>query len=115
MIFKEKEDWKNYLNEKDKEILAELLTSAKKHRSAYFQADDVKIAQLWTALIELKKDIDEIKSILGKVKAPFEAIVKVGEEEKRKAIERIISEIIKPTDEETKKTTKALVESLMKF
>jgi hypothetical protein len=115
MFNRENEDWKNYLNDEDKKILAEILTSTRKYSCAYSKADDVKVAQLWTALIEIKKDLNEIKNVLGKVEAPFKAIVQIGEEEKRKTIEKIVSEIIRPSDEETQKATKALVESLMKF
>jgi hypothetical protein len=114
-MFCEEEDWKNCLNGEDKKILSEILESAKKYGYAYSRADDVKVAQLWTALIDVKKDLDKIKSMLGKIEAPFKAIIQIGEEEKRKTIEKIVSEIIKPTDEETQKATKALVESLMKF
>jgi hypothetical protein len=115
MLFGKNDDWKNWLSEEDKEVLARLLNSVKKHRCAYSKADDVKVAQLWTALIEIQKDMNKIKEMLGKVEAPFKAIVQIGEEEKRKAIEKIVSEIIRPSDEETQKATKALVESLMKF
>jgi hypothetical protein len=115
MLLGKKEDWKNYLSNSAKQILFKILESTRKHRAAYAQADDVKVAQLWSALIELKKEIDEINAKLGKIEAPFRAIVEIGEEEKRKTIERVVSEIIKPTDEETQKATKALVESLMKF
>ena len=69
----------------------------------------------WTAIIELKKELEETNSLLRKVEGPFRAIISVGEAEKEKAIEKMISEIIKPTDEETQEATKKLVESLMKF
>jgi hypothetical protein len=41
--------------------------------------------------------------------------VAVGDDEKKRAIQRLISDIIKPTDEETSEATQHLVESLMKF
>ncbi len=114
-MFNGKNDWKEYLNEEDKKILEELITIAKRHRCAYSQADDVKMAQLWCALVEMKKELDNTKALLGKVEEPFKAIVEVGEAEKKKAIERIITEIVKPTDKETQEATRKLVESLMKF
>lgn len=110
-----KEDWKDFLNEDAKEVLAEILENIKKHRCAYSCADDVKVAQLWTAIIEIKKELEETNKMLRKVEAPFRAIIEVGEKEKVKTIEKMISEIIKPTDEETQEATKKLVESLMKF
>lgn len=116
MVFGEKEeDWKGFLNPDAQQILAELLESTKKHKGAYIQADDVKIAQIWAALVEMKKEMDEIKQLLGKVSEPWEAVVSIGEAEKKKTIEKIVADMIKPTNEESQEATKRLVESLMKF
>jgi D-serine deaminase-like pyridoxal phosphate-dependent protein len=110
-----KKDWKECLSEEDKKVLEELIATTKRHRCAYLQADDVKVAQLWCALVEMRKELDNTKKLLGKIEEPFRAIVEVGEAEKRKAIEKIVSEIVKPTDKETEEATRKLVESLMKF
>lgn len=115
MIFGKKEDWKELLNEETRLILDSLMSSVKKHRAAYSYAGDQNIAQLWLGMTELKKEIDDLKKILGKLEEPFKAMISVGEAEKKKAIERLITEIVKPSDEETKEATKKLVESLMKF
>ncbi|MBI2542954.1 MAG: hypothetical protein HYW24_02100 [Candidatus Aenigmarchaeota archaeon] len=109
------EDWKENLSDEDKQILASLLNSTKKHRNAYYAADDVKSAQLWTALIEMKKELDKNNELLGKLKEPWRTIVEIGDEEKKKTIERLVGEIIKPADDMTQEATKKLVESLMKF
>jgi len=114
-MFKEKNDWKDNLNDDAHIILSGLIESTKKHRCAYSSADDVKVAQLWSALIEIKKQLDETTGLLKKVEMPFRAIIEIGEEEKKKTIEMIVSEIVKPTDEATQDATKKLVESLMKF
>ena len=108
-------DWKELLPPEAKEVLSEILDKTKKYRYAYTQADDIKIAQLWTALIELAKELKEVNKTLGKVEEPFKAIIEVGEKEKRKTIAKIVEEIIRPTDEETQEATKKLVDSLMKF
>jgi hypothetical protein len=115
MFERKEEDWKSTLNEDAQQILAGILETTKKHKGAYMQADDVKVAQLWCALVEMKKEIDGIKNTLGKVEEPFRAIISVGEAEKKRTIERIITEIVRPTSEETQEATKRLVESLMKF
>jgi hypothetical protein len=114
-MFNNKEDWKDCLGDEERKILEELIASTKRHRCAYSQADDVKVAQLWCALVEMKKELDSTKAMLGKVEEPFKAIVEVGEAEKKKAIERIVSEIVRPTDKETQEATRKLVDSLMKF
>jgi len=108
-------DWKNLLDERTREELKELIERAGKHRYAYSQADDIRIAQIWTALAEISKDLKEIKEKLGKVEEPFKAIIEIGEEEKKKAIQRIVEEIIKPSDKETQEVAKRLVDTLMKF
>lgn len=115
MVFGKKDDWKENLSEDGKKTLTELIESTKKHRVAYNSASDAQVAQLWTALVELKKGLDETNSLLKKVQEPFKAIVAVGEEEKKKTIEKLISDIVKPSDEQTQEATKKLVESLMKF
>lgn len=115
ILFKKKEDWKNNLDDESKHALSDILDSTKKHRYAYNSADDVKTAQLWTALVEMKKELEKTNEMLGNLKRPWEAIVSVGEEEKRKTVEKLVQEIIKPVDETTQEATQNLVESLMKF
>jgi len=109
------EDWKDCLREDEKETLQKLLDGTKKFKCAFSKADDVKVAQLWCALLEIKREIDEIKGMLAKVEEPFKTIVEIGDMEKRRVIERIVSEIIKGYDKETQEATQKLVDSLMKF
>ncbi|MCS7106113.1 MAG: hypothetical protein NZ942_02245 [Candidatus Aenigmarchaeota archaeon] len=115
MIFQKEEDWKNFLSDEAKEILAKLLDSTKKHRAAYLQAEDVKVAQLWCAIVELQKQFSQLTEVIKKIEEPFKAIVAIGEAEKRKTIERLVTEIIKPEEEAEKEATQKLVDSLMKF
>ena len=114
-MFEDDKDWKDLLSPEAQQLLAEMFDSAKRHKGAYMQSDDVKVAQLWCALVEIKKELDDVKCQLEKVSAPFEAIVTIGDAEKKRAIQRLISDIIKPTEEEAGEATKRLVESLMKF
>lgn len=115
MAGKEGEDWKDYLAPDAKKLLADALASAKMHKGAYMQADDVKVAQLWCAIVELKKQLDSMQRVQMNLEEPFKAIVEVGEAEKKKAIERMLREIVRPTDLPTEQATQKLVESLMKF
>ncbi len=109
------EDWKEFLTDETKQTLANVLESTRDHRGAFFRADDIKSAQLWCALVELSKEISYIKSRLNLVEAPLQAIVSIGEAEKRKAIEKIISEIIKPIDIESQEATRKVVDALRSF
>ena len=115
MFFEEEKDWKEFLAPESQQTLAEIFESAKKHKGAYMQANDVKIAQLWCAVLELKRDLKTLQEQVEKVSKPFKAIATVGEAEKRRAIHKLISDIVKPTEEETSEATKRLVDSLMKF
>jgi len=112
---RKKEDWKEFLTTEAKQTLMNIIDSAKRHRGAYSQADDVKIAQLWSALIEMKNELDQVKQTLGKLEEPWRSIVEVGDVEKRKTVEKLVEELIKPVDEDTKEATKKLVDSLMRF
>jgi cell pole-organizing protein PopZ len=107
-------DWKEFLAEADREILAQLLESTKKHKCAFMQAEDVKVAQLWCALVEMRKQMVELEQLVGKVAEPFKAIVEMGEIEKRKTIDRMVREILRPEPDQ-EEATKKLVDSLMKF
>jgi len=110
-----KEDWKLKLSQDAQKILSELLEKAKKHECAYLQADDVKVAQVWSALIELVKEFEEIKKRVEVLVEPFKQIVEVGEVEKRKAIRKVVEELVKPTTKEKEEVVSKLVDALMKF
>ncbi len=114
-FLRNKEDWKDNLSDEDREILSRIIETTKKHRYAYTSSDDVRVSQIWTAFVELKKEINKMNDLLGRLQEPWKAIVAVGEEEKKKTVERLVQEIIKPSDETTQEATKKLVESLMKF
>ena len=110
-----KDDWKEYLTDEAKQALSDIFDATKKHRGAYSNADDVKIAQLWAALIEMKNELDSMKKQLGALEEPWKSIVEIGNLEKKKAVERLVKELVKPIDEDSKAATKKLVDSLMKF
>jgi len=108
-------DWKDFLSPEAQKTLAELLNATKRHKGAYMQAEDVKVAQLWSALVEMKKQLDETQRLQLRAEEPFRAIVEMGDSEKRKAIERVIRDMIRPEDESAEDATHKLVDSLMKF
>jgi len=107
-------DWKELLNESDQEILAQLLDSTKQHKCAFMHGEDVKVAQLWCALIEMKKEMCKMSDLVAKVEEPFRAMVEMGEVEKKRTIDRLVREVLKPEPEQ-EDATKKLVDSLMKF
>ncbi|MEM0476447.1 MAG: hypothetical protein QW367_02300 [Candidatus Aenigmatarchaeota archaeon] len=108
-------DWKELLDENTKQTLKELIQKTQLYMPAICAADDVKIAQLWIALVMLKKELDEKSKLLEVAMQPWKAIIEIGETEKKKIIERIVSDIIQPKDKEQKEIVDKLVDSLMKF
>jgi len=115
MVRKAEEDWKDFLGPDARAALAEVLNSTRKHKGAYMHSDDVKVAQLWSAIIEMNKKIDNIQKVQVRLEEPFKAIVEVGDKEKRRAIEDIVRGIVRPTSEGTEDATQDLVDSLMRF
>ena len=114
MSCKDIKDWKECLSPEDQVILAEMFETTKKNKCAYMCADDVKVAQLWCAILEMKKEFNKIKEATERTQLPFKAIAEIGEIQKRKTIDQLIREIIKPEPSQ-EEVTKKLVESLMKF
>ncbi|MEM5828211.1 MAG: hypothetical protein QW197_01765 [Candidatus Aenigmatarchaeota archaeon] len=108
-------DWKELLDEQTKQTLKELLQKTQLYLPAICAADDTSIAQLWVAVALIKKEIDERLKLLEVAAEPWKAIIEIGNAEKRKAIERIVSDIIQPKDKEQKEIVDKLVDSLMKF
>jgi len=62
MIFRATREWKSFLNIEDEIILNKFLEEVAQHRPAFRNADDVKIAQLWCAVLELKKENQELRN-----------------------------------------------------
>lgn len=106
--------WTELLREDSKAILNEIIDKTKFHRAAYTSTEDTKIAQIWCAIIELKRDIENLRKDINAALEPFKKIVEYGEEEKRKAIENVISSLIKEI-ENKEKIAKEVTNSLLKI
>lgn len=65
MLFKIVDDWKQMLPPEDEARMNTLIRDVAKHRPAYRSSKDVKTAQLWCALLEMRK---ENQVLLKKVK-----------------------------------------------
>lgn len=103
MVFGRKQqqekDWKECMAEEDKEVLNSVLHMARKHKCAYMCADDSRVAQLWCAMLEMKRAMDALKAEQTKSQEVFKVISDMGEAEKRKSVEKIIRSMLKPTSE----------------
>jgi predicted nuclease with TOPRIM domain len=95
MLFKVSDDWKQLLPPEDEARLNEILKRTGKYRTAYRNAHDIKTAQLWTALLETRKENQALLNRLKKMEFVFDGV----------------RERIKKQDE----AEKELIESLEKF
>lgn len=75
MIFKTAEDWKQFLPPEDEAKLNDILRKVQKHRSAYRQASDVKTAQLWAAVLEMRKENQALLRKLQRMEFVFDGMV----------------------------------------
>jgi len=67
MIFHKEKNWKQFLSSADEEELNRIINRARNHRAAYLNAKEIKIAQLWCALLELKKEKNDIENRLKRL------------------------------------------------
>lgn len=115
MLFGEIEDWKELLSEEAQIELAELIEKAKKHRSAYMQADDVKVAQVWSALTEVSGQLKEIEERIGRIEAIAKGFSELGEVAKKETLKERVGDIFKPKTSREREQVEKIVDSLMKF
>ncbi len=115
VLFGEEKDWKELLYEDTQAAIAELLERAKKHRAAYMQADDVKVAQLWSALAEVLKQVKDIDGRVDRLETAIKALVGMGTVAKRELLREKLRDVFKPKSVEEKEQVDKIVETLMEF
>lgn len=74
MLFRTADDWKQLLSLDDEEKLNEILRKVSKHRGAYKFSDEVKVSQLWCAILELKKENVLLQKRLNSVEDVFDVV-----------------------------------------
>ena len=74
MLFKVSDDWKQLLPPEDEARLNDILKRTGKYRSAYRNAQDVKTAQIWMALLEVRKENQALLSRLKRMEFIFDGI-----------------------------------------
>lgn len=81
MLFAQK-DWKEQLAKEDEEKLNELVRRTLAYRDAYGTAEDVRAAQLWCAVLELKKEHDAMDDRLVRIERILETMLPFSKEKK---------------------------------
>ena len=74
MLFNVARDWKQYLTVDDEKNLNDLLSKVSKHRGAYKNAEEVKIAQLWCSLLEMRKENTDLRKKVEHLEAVIDAM-----------------------------------------
>jgi hypothetical protein len=88
MLFRTVSDWKQLLSIDDEDKLNDILRKVAKHRGAYKNADEVKIAQMWCAILELMKQNIVLQKRLLLIEDVFEAVYE--KQRKREIEERLL-------------------------
>ncbi|RLI96632.1 MAG: hypothetical protein DRO96_02615 [Candidatus Aenigmatarchaeota archaeon] len=86
MLFKNEKNWKAFLSLSDETILDKILERTAIHRPAYKNAEDVKVAQLWCALIELFKYQERLNKRLSRIERLLDGMFEKERQEKEKLI-----------------------------
>lgn len=74
MLFRTASDWKQLLSIDDEDKLNTIIKRVAKYRGAYRNSDEVKISQLWCAILELMKQNIILQKRLNIMEDIFEAI-----------------------------------------
>ncbi len=75
MLFKTTEDWKQFLSPDDEAKLNDILKRAQKYRSAYRQSQDIKNAQIWAAMLEMRKENQALLRKIQRMEYIFDGMV----------------------------------------
>jgi hypothetical protein len=89
MIFNATKNWKKFLSSEDEMFLNEILLKTARHRGAYKNADEVKIAQLWCSFVETRKHISAIDDRLRRIEYLLGGIIKRSREQEDKLLDSL--------------------------
>lgn len=115
MLFGEEKDWKELLCGNAQVELAEIIERAKQHKCAYMQADDVKVAQVWCALVEVSRQVKSLEERVEKSEVAFKAMSEMGELAKRQALSEKVSDLLKAKNKDERDQVDKIVDVLMEF
>ncbi|MBS3056414.1 MAG: hypothetical protein J4473_03195 [Candidatus Aenigmarchaeota archaeon] len=91
MLIKREADWKTLLTPKDEKRMNDIIKNLEGYKTAFRSAEDVKIAQLWCAVLELKKENAALYSKTKKLEGFFNAIIEKYIEDKKKQEDMLTS------------------------
>ena len=89
MLFNKTANWKKYLSKKDEDSLNKFLEKTSKHRPAYKNAEEVKIAQLWCAALELKKQNEKLSARVKRLENVLNSMTTTDERERQDLMKKL--------------------------
>jgi hypothetical protein len=79
---KDKSDWKENLSAEAEQNLNLLIEATRKHRCAYKASENVQVAQVWCALIEMMKMMDNLDKRVAYIERVLDRMFKGHDKEK---------------------------------
>ncbi len=92
MLFNVADDWKQLLTPEDEARLNDILKRVAKYRGAYKNSHDIKNAQLWAAILELRKENQALLNMLKRTEFVIDGMrdrIKKQESEEKELIESL--------------------------
>ncbi len=92
MLFNVSDDWKQLLSPEDEARLNDVLKRVARHRGAYKNAHDVKNAQLWAAILELRKENQALLNRLKKTEFIMDGMrerIRIQEQQEHELLESL--------------------------
>ncbi len=74
MLFRETGDWKKNLQPEDEKRLNDIVRKTLEYRNAYRTSHDTRIAQLWCAILVMRKEISTLQARNRKMEEVYNAI-----------------------------------------
>jgi hypothetical protein len=87
---REAADWKEYLPVEDEAKLNELLEATRRHRCAYKGSDNIQVAQVWCALIEMMKMMNKIEQRVAYIERVLDRLFRGYEGERNKLLDGLL-------------------------
>ena len=89
MIRNATKNWKKFLGVDDEAMLNDIIANTAKHRGAYKNADDVKIAQLWCSLIEAQKQMNKMDQRLKRIEYILGGLIKRSDDDRERLLKSL--------------------------
>ena len=91
MLFTRTSEWKGFLSASDERELNELLEKVAEYRPAYKNAENVKNAQIWSAILELLKQNKKLQERTRRLEFVLEGLTSRYNKEREALVDSLNS------------------------